>query len=51
VTSTDRSPLYAAVVRAGAAGFEPATAQLLVGQPIVLVADTPARFVVGPAAD
>ena len=36
------------VVRGGDAGFEPATAEIMVGQSMVALGDTPARFVVGP---
>ncbi|HEY7103092.1 MAG TPA: hypothetical protein VH573_15775 [Mycobacteriales bacterium] len=44
------SPARPTVVRAGDGGFEPAPVQMLVGQAIVLIADTPARFVVEPPA-
>lgn len=42
---------YATLIftQAGDHGFDPAAAHILAGQSIVLLADTPARFVVEPA--
>jgi hypothetical protein len=44
------SPARPALVRAGDDGFDPAAAHILAGQSIVLLAETPARFVVEPVA-
>ncbi len=43
------SPARPTLVRAGDHGFDPAAAHILAGQSIVLLADTPARFLVEPA--
>ena len=42
-------PARPTLVRAGDHGFDPAAAQILAGQSIVLLAETPARFLVEPA--
>jgi len=42
-------PARPTLVRAGDHGFAPAAAQILAGQSIVLLAETPARFLVEPA--
>jgi hypothetical protein len=43
------SPARPTLVRAGDHGFDPATAHILAGQSIVLLAETPARFLVAPS--
>ena len=43
------SPARPTLVRAGDHGFDPAAAHILAGQSIVLLAETPARFLVEPA--
>ena len=43
------SPARPTLVRAGDHGFDPAEAHILAGQSIVLLAETPARFLVEPA--
>jgi hypothetical protein len=43
------SPARPTLVRAGNDGFDPAAAHILAGQSIVLLAETPARFLVEPA--
>jgi hypothetical protein len=43
------SPAQPTLVRAGDQGFDPAAAHILAGQSIVLLAETPARFLVEPA--
>ena len=43
------SPARPTLVRAGGDGFDPAAVHILAGQSIVLLADTPARFLVEPA--
>ena len=42
-------PARPTLVRAGDHGFDPAAAHILAGQSIVLLAETPARFLVEPA--
>jgi hypothetical protein len=42
------SPARPTLVRAGDHGFDPAEAHILAGQSIVLLAETPARFLVAP---
>ena len=42
------SPARPTLVRASDQGFDPAAAHILAGQSIVLLAETPARFVVEP---
>lgn len=42
------SPARPTLVRAGDQGFDPAEAHILAGQSIVLLAETPARFLVEP---
>ena len=42
------SPARPTLVRAGGQGFDPAEAHILAGQSIVLLAETPARFLVEP---
>jgi hypothetical protein len=42
------SPARPTLIRAGDDGFDPATAHILAGQSIVLLAETPARFLVEP---
>lgn len=42
------SPARPTMVRAGDHGFDPAEAHILAGQSIVLLAETPARFLVAP---
>jgi hypothetical protein len=42
------SPARPTLVRAGDRGFDPAEAHILAGQSIVLLAETPARFLVAP---
>jgi hypothetical protein len=44
------SPARPTLVRAGDDGFDPAEAHILAGQSIVLLAETPARFLVEPVA-
>ena len=43
------SPARPTLIRAGDHGFDPAAAHILAGQSILLLADTPARFLVEPA--
>ena len=43
------SPARPTLVRAGDQGFDPAEAHILAGQSIVLLAETPGRFLVEPA--
>jgi hypothetical protein len=43
------SPARPILVRAGEHGFDPAAAHILAGQSIVLLAETPARFLVTPS--
>ena len=43
------SPARPTLVRAGDQGFDPAAAHILAGQSIVLLAETPARFLVEPS--
>jgi len=43
------SPARPTLVRAGDHGFDPAAVHILAGQSIVLLAETPARFLVAPS--
>jgi hypothetical protein len=45
------SPARPILVRAGDDGFDPAAAHILAGQSVVLLAGTPARFLVEPVPD